>query len=446
VNSSAPASASAPPIPWQGVLGLFRSYSGRGSIYPALAAVADAESEWTSSDVRRRARLVLFQYCLPQLRQWPGSNLGWLDALPAQTRKTRIITHSPRGRVNWAATRKLGWPPEAFVTHSRHRQADELLVTTLAWTLKRLAAVHTDAVHVVPGIDAPVEAQLRIARQVLAMEPVSLAVPRSPTRAELAALRATGRPWSGLAAVASLLLLEDSGIEKLAHELIAPDAELRWRLFHLGCYGLVLLTVNELGFATRPLRPIGLGTGPTHAFEDNMGRNWDLWFEAGAMWSHYATRSPYLDLAQRLPAGASQPLGADIALICRGTQALLIECKYSPDPTYVTRNGYHQAVTYMTEVRSRLTPEVHSCVIGPGGVIPNSTWTETHSGRVSLGSPGLIPSAVHDALRTETSKVEPHFPSPEGATVSISTPGGWHGSRDISETSRSATDRSTTGA
>jgi hypothetical protein len=379
----------APAIPWPGLLTVLGSYSGKGQLFATLGALHGTDDSWSPLAVRRRARRILFEQVLPVLVHWPTTPAAWLDALPAQTTRHRQLSPSPAGRVDWAATRRMGWPPDLFATTRSNRLADAVLTTTLAWTVRRLLDVRADAVVVVPDLAKPAARQLDAARTALHVPPVAQAEPIRPGRPELAAVHSAGRPWSVLARVAELLAVEDTALDKLARLLLLPDDDLRWRLFHLGCLGTILTALRNCNCTIRSRRPLGIGTGPAYTVTTPHDGEWDLWFESAGIWTHYGIPAPYVEATRGLP-GAGQPLGADIALIRRHHDALVIECKYSADPTYVGRDGYHQAATYLTEIRTKLTPRASAIVVGPEGVVTAPATTITACGSISVVPPGAL--------------------------------------------------------
>lgn len=392
-----------PALPWDGVLDVLRGWSGRGQLYNALAAVADPNGDaWSARDVQRRARRVLFTQLLPHLKRLPGSVNGWLDALPAQSTNHRVAVAAPAGRVDWPRTRERGWPPRVFDVRVRSRHADELLVTVLRWTFDRLAEVRSDAARVLPGIDDPVRDQLAVADSVRAGPPVNGGTGggERPTARDLAAVRHSGRPWTGLADVAATLLTEDTELDDLARRLVLPDDDLKWRLFHLGCLGALLVSLRRAGCVVTWLRPLGsAGSGPAYQVLDPEGRRWDLWFEAAGMWRWYGAASPYRAVRAALP-GAQQPLGADLALVRGREYGLLVECKYSPDASYVGRNGYEQALAYLTEARTGLLDHADAAVVGPAGVVHDTATVGTHSGSLTITDPSGLDHLVTRLLST----------------------------------------------
>lgn len=383
-----------PALPWPGVLAALASYSSKGQLFTTLGHMAGVDDNWSARDVKRRARRILLGQLLPVIHRWPTSPSVWLDALPAQTFREKLTSPTPIGRINWPATRLHGWPPGQFVITHNSRQADEVLTTTLAWTLRRLLAVRRDATALLPGLDAPIQTQLAAAQKVLDTAPINTAKSVRPGRPELASVRSMGRPWVALARAAELLAVEDSSVDELARRLLLPDDDLRWRLFHLGCLGIILNALTGRGYSITSLRPIGIGTGPSYRVTDKNGIGWDLWFEAGGIWNYYKIPSPYVSATAGLP-GAGQPLGADIALIRRGVQAIVVECKYSADPTYVGRDGYIQALTYLAEIRTGIAAHGSAIVIGPESVVRTASTADTCIGQVSITPPSGVSALLH---------------------------------------------------
>jgi hypothetical protein len=111
------------------------------------------------------------------------------------------------------------------------------------------------------------------------------------------------------------------------------------------------------------------------------------------MWAHYHRTSPYRRAVQGL-SGGYQPIGADLALVRAGRHALLVECKYSEDVNYVTRNGYEQALAYLTEAVTALVPLGSAIVVGPDGVVPQAGRTETVVGDMQILPATQLASAV----------------------------------------------------
>lgn len=339
---------------------------------------------------------VLLAELEPVIARWPTMELQWIEALPAITHRTRVIGPALRSGVSWSQTRLLGWPPSEFVCRPKQRVADTLLLTTLRWTIERVADIRRSASASAPGVDQAVRAQLDVAQSLLEIEPVAAARSARPDRVDLEMVRAEGDPWTALAdAAIELVALDEASLLDLARRLIAPTEE-RWRLFHLAVLGVFLGALRERGHSYVSLRPLSAtSAGPAFEVVDGSGRLWDMWFEAAGMWTYYDVASPYASAAAGV-SGAGGPLGTDIALVRPGEAALLLDCKYSLDPSVVARDGYRAAAAYAAEAEAGLAQEIVSVAVGPQDVIDEPGFTELPVGRV-----GIVPPTHIGPLLTE---------------------------------------------
>lgn len=389
-------------IPQRGLNEVLSSWSGQGDVLlEALAAVSSdelTEREWTATDIRRRANRVLFSDLIPLVAHWPSEARSWLNALPAETIKRREVVLAPVSGVSWRETRRLfDWPPRAFVVRARNREADSLLVTTLKWTLSRLAEVHRDAVYVVPGLDGPIVDQLAAAFTLLSIPPLLDAEDIQPAPHDVGALARDGIPWNLVAPVADEMTRVSSSVYELARRLVIPEESLRWRLFHLAVMGEVLVCLKDLGCSVRSLRPLSASTsGPAYALVDGAGREWDLWFEAAGAPVHYGGKSPYAAATSGLGEG-NRPIGADVMMVRRDETAFIIECKSTRNPATVG-GGVSQAFGYGVEVRTALDVETRCAVVAPTGATSAPTTTETVIGRVDLVGPEGLGIILEEVL------------------------------------------------
>jgi hypothetical protein len=249
-------------------------------------------------------------------------------------------------------------------------------MTTTRWTIEALVDVEAEAERVLPGVLGDVADRVAIASDLLDTPPMAQAAPVLPSRTDLAALRSSGRPWASVATVAALLRRLDHDPTTLAQELLDPDPDLADRLFHVAVLGLILRELRGKGcrIMTTAL-PGSADARPVFAVTTPVGVTWDLWFEAAGAWRFY-------DLVEPFPAavsgivGTGGPLGADIALIRPG-EAVLFECKFSRNPTYVGRNGYEQLLAYVAEARSGLADVCEGILVGPDEVVSRPARTRT---------------------------------------------------------------------
>lgn len=390
------------PIPARGLEEVLRSWSGRGQLWQALAACGDqvAERRWDSADVRARAHRILFAQLEPFLAHWPADPRRWIDAIPPRMTRSRIDAGRPLSGTDWRATRRLGWPPQRFVSRPPRRHDDDLLTQALAWTMRTLDPVYRDAAPPVAEEERLARARCEVGLGLLAAPALADLEGARPGHADLRGIRGVGPPWSDLAAVASRLLTLDADLERLAWEVVAPDPELSWRLFHLAVLGEVLHGLRTSGARVLSLAPLGGSSGgPAFSVIDSEGEEWDLWFEAAGAWGYYGQREPYRQLAAGVR-GAGSALGCDIMLIQPGRRALLVECKYSANGSVVARDGYLQALAYATEA-NEMCPAVTAAVVGPATVVTAPGWASTLSGLIGMLSPEQIPELIEHCLRGE---------------------------------------------
>jgi hypothetical protein len=375
------------PIPERGLDEVLRSWSGKGQLFEALALAADplADVDWSAAEIQRRAHRVLFAEVLPTLIGWPTRRRDWLNALPAESRRRWEESPYPTRGVIWGDTLRVGWPPKAFVARPRSRTADTLPIRTLRWAIDSLLPIWRDATSLAAGIDIAVEPQLAAAQAILAQPPLSTAVGERPNAADLRAVESEGRIWRSVAKTCRLLsAFHNQALEAWARRIIYPDDVLSGRLFQLAVLGEVLVAARDVGAKTTSLHPIAMGIrGPNYTIVDQRGRHWDLWFEAGRAWEYYGKTSPYVEAAIGL-GSARRPIGADLLLIRPGEESLVIECKYSANIYYVGPPGYQQAVAYLSEIQSRMTPLAVALAVGPDGIVTLPGDTVLKAGAVSI--------------------------------------------------------------
>lgn len=389
------------PIPLQGVREVLGAWSGQGQLWDALALPTDpvAERHWSARDLERRAHRVMFARVEPAILTWPTEMGEWIDALPAESARHLVISDRPFSGVSWRdSRRRFGWPPRSYSGRTRSRTPDTFLLGCLSWTLMALLQVWRDAVSVDESADRLIWAQLAAASGLLELDVVAAAEPIAPSASDIRALGREGHPWNTLAPVANELRLLSGSLEQLAMKLIAPAPDLAWRLFHLGVLGTLLHAARAVNAKIISVRPLSAASnGPAYTIEDACHRQWHLWFEAAGLWSYYSRSSPYLQITSGLGRG-NQPLGADLLLLALDQQALLVECKYSANPSVVGRAGVTQAMAYANEARTALAPDVTAVVVAPRGVVEAEGCCETVAGEIRLADPQGLAGFVSEML------------------------------------------------
>jgi hypothetical protein len=365
-------------LPRRGLDELLRGWSSDGQLYEALSAVSgvDLDIEWSSRDIERRAARVLLERIENDLQLLPSDAATWLEHLPVTTTSWREVSSRPLRPTDWATTaRQFGWPPQAFIGHSRSRVKDESALQVLAWTARDLDRILRDVRGVAPLLVGRVETPVLAVVEVASTDLAGVEAVR-PDRLDLRALASSGRPWSALATIAESLMRAETDLEFLAFELIEPDPDLEWRLFHLSVLGEVIATVRQLGGRVRWSAPLSAAESSGPQFHVTIGQDrWDLWFEASAAARYYGVTSPY-KAATAGVRSTQRSIGADVMLCLPGKRALMLECKWSAFGGYVGRDGYHQASSYLVEARSGVVIDAWSYIVGPAEVVTEQTDAE----------------------------------------------------------------------
>lgn len=358
-------------IPLDGVTYVLSGWSGQGSLYQALSVLNDPdgiERAWDKKTVRSRADRILLEHIRADLKRWPQTLEEWIPHLPVASHSRTIVTQIPRGRVDWRETsRRFGWPSRDFVTRLREREIADVTVSTLAWTVRAVDRIVDEAKLVgawgqdMSALDAPLSA----AREALAYTRVPDDLPR-PDRHDLESLRTSGRPWSDIQPVAAKIVRAETDLAWFALQLLAPEPDFRWRLYHLAVLGHVLMALRAEGAIIRWQTPMGSGaSAPNFVARMTDGTNVDVWFETSGSRKHYEKGESTYRRVMRPVLGSESSIGADIGLFApsRG-HALLLECKFSSYAPYIARNGFHQAAGYALNERDAWK-RVWSYVIGP---------------------------------------------------------------------------------
>ena len=388
-----------PPLPEAGLASVLSSWSGRGSLFEALSLPVDQREErrWTASDVRLRANRILLSRLDPLVKRWPRRTGQWLDHLPAAKTHARVVQSVPFSGVNWTESRRrFDWPPKAFVGKQTERSADMLVVQVLRWCTEQLSSVWFDVNRAYPDLPLDAAENVRAALALLELEPLASANPVVPARSDLIALRREGAPWGSVADVAHHFLEAEKSLHHLVFELLLPDDEIRWRLFHLAILGVVLTALKSNGCQVTSVRPLSAqSSGPNYEIRRHDGRLYHLWFEASGVWAFRGLTSPFVEATRGMKTVARNN-GADLLLLDSNRNALILECKYSTNSDRVARNGYYQAVAYAAEASSRLVGRVVSVAVGPESVVPESSFST-----LSVGKVGTVPPSAIEGLVTQ---------------------------------------------
>lgn len=398
-------------VPLDGIEFILSGWSGQGRLLAALASVDDVEGidrDWTGPALRSRARRILLEHIRRDLAQWPRTADEWLPHLPISARAEVDVSPTPRGRVDWRETsRRFGWPARSFVTRRRHREIADVTVSTLAWTVDYLETSLRDITHHESAevIDASTQLAVDAARSALNVCDVPESLPR-PDRHDLNALLTNGKPWSHVEPVTTKILRAETDLTWFATQLLAPEPDFRWRLFHLATAGRVLLTLRDMGAKVSWRSPMGSGasSGPNFIATGKDDVTAHIWFEADGAHRYYSPTSEaslYGKVSKPVEKRLSA-IGTDLAIYLPDERrALLLECKFSSHGSYVARDGYHQAAGYLLNHQSDWA-SVWSYVVAPEETVSGRSHVPLdHDGRrdrLGITSPSNLTEVVQEFL------------------------------------------------
>lgn len=408
-----------------GLLRVLADWSGAGGLYKALAAIGNPayEREWSPKDVERRAMRILLLECSPILRRWPKSLRAWQDYLPTLSERRRFWSDVPQTKVDWVKTHRRAWPPTSFAIRRRHRSTDQVTLSVLAWTLRRLKQAF-DASSDLVGPDADLVASLSadveqiIARALPMLSLIEDSDEYRPTRDDINAVRAAGWPWNVVADVANVFAaLDRGGTEAIARRLLRPEG-FPEGVFQLSVLGAVLIGCERMGAKVISLRPIGhLTSGPVYRVETPDSGSWELWCEAANSWTAYGLTDKYQQLASTLVTygGGAFParhIRPDILFARGGAGAVVIECKFpgdSLDPGYVA-HGLYQAAFYAHQLLPAFRG-VLAVAAGPDELLGPYVDQQLGGIRIGLvgqsGVPALIAQVLDLDARDQSAELWP---------------------------------------
>lgn len=411
-------------VPLEGLEFILSGWSGKGNLYKAMAAVSEddtTERAWSEQDISSRADRILVEHIRADLDKWPRSVDEWLPHLPVASRVEVVVTSTPRGRVDWRERPRGGSAGLPVPMSSADATERSLMsrVTTLAWTVERLEEVIRQARKsgMLPEAEPALNEPISAARGALALTETPEALPR-PDRHDLEALTISGRPWSYVEAVTSKIVRSETDLMWFAEQMLSPDADLRWRLFHLAALGHLLSALRKNQAQISWSAPMGAGSsGPHFVARLPNGTDVDVWFEAAGANKYYGGASAGL-ISQmvKLVHGAERGIGPDIGLFIPSRKhALLFEVKFSPHGPYIARNGFNKAVAHVVDAGD-YWERVWSYILGPEERVSGTSWAAVprSNGKDAVGATSVsgLDELVSDFLSTASDTDDDD--SPEG--------------------------------
>ena len=406
------AELTSPQLPRDGIREIASVWSGEGRLLEALSDNADTSDEvlWTAAELRRRAQRVLLERLVPDLRSLPMSRRQWLEYLPITLARDRVCHSSPIGTINWVQTiRRYGWLPTHYIGTQRSRSIDEIPTATLMWVSTRLSSSLKNIRDLSPAFANHIQTPITLLEEVVPV-PTGSAELALPNRSDLLALDHSGFPWRNVARIARLLIRAESDLEFLAFDLLEANSEVQSRLFHLSVFGSLVRTLRNQGCHISWNHPLGMsGKGPIVQAFTPTGITTDIWFDSGSSRTHYDLSPSLYQHAVAGVAGAGSALRSDILLLDFPTRALILECKWSNNPTYVARDGYQQAASYALDAMNGLAREVWSMIVGPREIVTSMSLATDGWDKMDLiiGSMSVesLPTAISAFLGGDPSAI-----------------------------------------
>ena len=390
-------SSSAVPLglPLAGIESLARLWAGSGTLLDWIAPEDwDLDLAWSAAQVRARvADLILARFAKNYLRYLPRHPGEWMDLISQQLHRHVSRTSLPTAHTDWPSTlSEYGrYPSELYIERRPVATYDTPHTRVLRWTTS-----------IVGRSEALVQSQFSRSplrpdeRRILTCALDLPEVTNSgegirPNDFDLEVCKASGGVWLMVARFAEeLAALWFGSAIKQFHSLAPALPELGHQLFEVGTLGTVL---NELrkqfgseGWSAKNPLAAAKSNQPCLTWS-NLGKKARVFFQTPPT-AAVAGSAPYLSLARKIGGGALRP---DIWIELSGYAEveLIVECKYSLDPSYVASAitqliGYNEEYPLASKSRLLVT-------VGPTEVI-RKPWS--WNGTMALCSPTDVAQLV----------------------------------------------------
>lgn len=391
-----------PSLPWTGIESLARFWAGSGTLLDWVAPVAwDIEIAWDIDVVRARvAEVALLSFQRHYLNYLPKHAGEWLDIIAQQTNRIVDRVELPDAHTDWPATFSEfgGYPAQLYVQRRTSSTYDSPFTRVLKWTAQNLERAES-----VVGLHfgrRPFDSGTR--RRVLSPlelpEVASANIDLRQIEHDLEVCKAAGGAWlivSRLARQLSAIWGQDPLTQLKNLAPILP--ELGHQLFELGTLGNVIAAAHNRRPGTWTTEnPVGAAKSGEPCFSLRAdGTRLDVRFQTVPR-ANVSSDSVYRTLGNRLGAGALRP---DIWLNVVSLDwelDIVIECKFSNEPTYVS-TGITQSMAYSVEF-PRLGTDCIYVTVGPQETIDRpGAWEHTFA----IASPNHLADLVGAAIAGE---------------------------------------------
>ncbi len=389
-------------MPWEGVLSLASLWAGVGSLYDWIhPGEFEIRRDWAPEVIRARmAEAVLLFIQDRHANHLPKHADGWLELIGRQVQRATAVVDAPSAHVDWPKT--VGtfgrYPCESYFERRpvySHNTSFTRVLKWTAWSVGRAERVVRSQFGHRPLGEVT---SRRFSSALNLAEVAAVAADQDDlSQFDLDACSRAGGVWLVLAKVARLLsgLWKGSAIAQLfALRPILP--RFQHQVFELATLGVIAAGVREGAGETdwvsaAPLAAAATGT-PSLCLRAGEG-DWNAYYQT--IPAEYRERSsPYRVLSSGLTGGSLRP---DIWIEqafpgCR--VEIVIECKYSLDPSYVA-TGIVQSLAYEAEFPPQPDVRRLHVVVGPEEVVASPCCWE---GRFVLATPWDAREICRNAL------------------------------------------------
>ncbi len=388
-------------IPTDGIAELCHLWAGKGNLHDWLEPSERSISRvWSPGKVQARfAESVLWDAERTIAPLLPRGTAAWMDQFEAQLIRNTAYTDLPTAHTDWALTlSQFGrYPSPQYVDRRPVNTLESALSRVSLWLGKAVGEAELLVKRKFDRVPLSASARDKLLAPMKVARMLELAAPDRLDEEDLAVCASAGGSWTLVARLARRL----SGIwqrDPASQLALLPSTlpELGSQLFELATLGACVVTLRKhyASDAWTSLAPIGASDrrAPCISYED-AGFRWRAYYQVVPA-ERRNSDGPYASLGAALGVA---PLRPDVWLTFeRGERKLelVIECKYSLDPSYIA-SGITQVLGYSKE---HPVPEGWTrwyMVVGPKEAIPAmATWQD----QFFIGNPDHLKELIGTIL------------------------------------------------